>query len=104
MADESSSQAWNVKISLRLKTANNELIVLHEVDVLIVLDGECILLGSNILSVFKKTVTQNKLMELIYAYNTKACGTAGIDRFQRFSTLKFKCIFHKLFKSPLKTP
>lgn len=31
MSDGPSSQAWNVKIGVRLKTTNNELIALHEV-------------------------------------------------------------------------
>ncbi len=65
MADGQESQAIEIKLSLRIKATNNEVICLHEVVCQCPQDGETILIGRSIQQVFRKIVVQNKLMELV---------------------------------------
>ncbi len=74
-ADGGQSQVAMTKISLRIKTANGEVVTLNQVDCTAPLDGS-ILLGRNVLQVFRIVLVQNKLQSMIL--NPKTASYLGL--------------------------
>lgn len=70
MANGTESTEVQMKLSLRIETTNGEVISLHEVPCSCPPTGFC-LLGRNVLQVFRKTVAQNKLQELVINPKTR---------------------------------
>ena len=63
-ADGSKSDVQMTKISLRFKTGNGEIVTLHDVETAVPEDGS-LLLGRNVLNVFKVTLVQNKIQSML---------------------------------------
>jgi hypothetical protein len=70
MADGTETKELQMKLSLRIVATNGEIITLHEVLCICPPAGTC-LMGRNVLQVFRKTVTQNKLQEFILNPKTR---------------------------------
>jgi len=75
-ADGAQEQVSMTKISLRIKTANGEVVTLHDVDCAVPNDG-VVLLGRNVLQVFKIVLVQNKIQVMIL--NPKIASWLGLD-------------------------
>lgn len=74
-ADGAQSQTNMAKISLRIKTANGEVVTLHQVDCAVPNDGSA-LLGRNVLQVFRVVLVQNKLQSMVLS--PKAASYLGL--------------------------
>ena len=74
-ADGAQSQVAMTKISLRIKTANGEVVTLHQVDCSVPNDGS-VLLGRNVLQVFRVVLVQNRLQSMVLS--PKAASYLGL--------------------------
>ena len=63
-ADGAQSQVAMTKISLRIKTGNGEVVTINQVDCSVPNDGS-VLLGRNVLQVFRVVLVQNKLQSMV---------------------------------------
>ncbi len=65
-ADGAQSQVAMTKISLRIKTENGEIVALHEVECTVPQDGS-ILMGRNVLNLFKVVLVQGEIRSMTLA-------------------------------------
>jgi hypothetical protein len=74
-ADGAKSQVAMTKISLRIKTGNGEVVTINQVDCSVPNDGS-VLLGRNVLQVFRVVLVQNKLQSMVLS--PKAASYLGL--------------------------